>query len=316
VRVLSGLHGYRRRVLVMGDMLELGELSAELHHDLGREAARAGVDAIVLVGTYVRPPRRARSRAGSARSARPLRDHRGGRARRGELVREGDVVLVKGSRGMALERVVGARCASASDRGQSLGLRALHPAARAGGLRVFGYISFRMAMAALTAFALALWWGKHVIAGWRKRDPRGRSKAPHEELVKLGADRPARARRRRWAAASSSRRCSRRCSCGRASTTCRSCSRCCSIAGCARSASSTTSRSWTIPGCKGLSSRAKMAGLSAVTLAALLVLCWYARATGRASLLDLYAPFSRARAPARRLGRCSAWGSSCCSSGS
>ena len=30
-------------------------------------------------------------------------------------------------------------------------------------LRLFGYISFRMAMAALTAFALALWWGKHVI---------------------------------------------------------------------------------------------------------------------------------------------------------
>jgi phospho-N-acetylmuramoyl-pentapeptide-transferase len=46
-----------------------------------------------------------------------------------------------------------------------------------------------------------------------------------------------------------------------------------------------------IPGCKGLSSRAKMIGLSSVTLSVLLVLCWYAKTTGRASLLDLYAPF-------------------------
>ena len=31
-------------------------------------------------------------------------------------------------------------------------------------LRLLGYISFRIAMAAFTAFALSLWWGKHVIA--------------------------------------------------------------------------------------------------------------------------------------------------------
>ena len=36
------------------------------------------------------------------------------------------------------------------------------------GLRLFGYISVRVAMAALTAFAFALWWGAPVIA-WLKR---------------------------------------------------------------------------------------------------------------------------------------------------
>jgi len=109
VRVLSGLHGYRRRVLVLGDMLELGELSAELHHELGREAARSGVDAILLVGTYVKAAAAGALEGGLGSSALvhfPTTDE----AARGaaDLVREGDVVLVKGSRGMLLERVVGA----------------------------------------------------------------------------------------------------------------------------------------------------------------------------------------------------------------
>lgn len=109
VRVLSGLHGYRRRVLVLGDMLELGELSAELHHEIGREAARAGVDALVLVGTYARAAASGALEGGLAASALAHYDTTEEAARGAqEFVRDGDVVLVKGSRGMALERVVGA----------------------------------------------------------------------------------------------------------------------------------------------------------------------------------------------------------------
>ncbi len=107
VRVLAGLHGFQRRVLVMGDMLELGELSAELHHEVGREAARAGVDAIVLVGTYVKAAASGALEGGLGADA-VTHFATTEEAARGvaELVREGDVVLVKGSRGMALERVV------------------------------------------------------------------------------------------------------------------------------------------------------------------------------------------------------------------
>lgn len=109
VRVLAGLHGFRRRVLVLGDMLELGGLSAELHHELGREAARAGVDALLLAGTWVKA-----TAAGALEGGLPADAiaHFAGtdEAVQGALerVREGDVVLVKGSRGMALEQVVDA----------------------------------------------------------------------------------------------------------------------------------------------------------------------------------------------------------------
>jgi UDP-N-acetylmuramoyl-tripeptide--D-alanyl-D-alanine ligase len=107
VRVLAGMHGYRRRVLVMGDMLELGASSADLHRELGREAACAGVDSILLVGTEVAAAESGALEGGMAAESL-VRFASAEEAARGatELVRPGDVVLVKGSRGMALERVV------------------------------------------------------------------------------------------------------------------------------------------------------------------------------------------------------------------
>lgn len=47
----------------------------------------------------------------------------------------------------------------------------------------------------------------------------------------------------------------------------------------------------TIPGCKGLSAASKMVGLSVVCLSALAALVFYAHSTGRSTLLSLYPPF-------------------------
>src|SRR5947208_13136677 len=49
IRFLARLQGYQRKILVAGEMLELGPEGAELHRHCGREAARAGVDLIVGV---------------------------------------------------------------------------------------------------------------------------------------------------------------------------------------------------------------------------------------------------------------------------
>jgi UDP-N-acetylmuramoyl-tripeptide--D-alanyl-D-alanine ligase len=113
LRVLAGLHGYRRRVLVMGDMLELGELSAELHHAIGHEAAAAGVEALVLVGSFAKAAASGALEGGlGADGLVHFETTADAVAAAGELVRPGDVVLVKGSRGMALERFVEAVRAS------------------------------------------------------------------------------------------------------------------------------------------------------------------------------------------------------------
>lgn len=107
VRVLAGLHGHGRRVLVLGDMLELGDLAAELHHEIGRLAAEAGIDQLWLVGDLTRataagaleagmPPERVLHwpELADALPAVP------------GLLRDGDVALVKASRGSGLDRLV------------------------------------------------------------------------------------------------------------------------------------------------------------------------------------------------------------------
>ncbi len=97
-----------RRVAVLGEMLELGPDSASLHARVGRAAARAGVALLVTVGGA---PAFALGRGAiDAGLAADAVRHADGSDEAAEivagLVRPGDLVLVKGSRGVRLERVV------------------------------------------------------------------------------------------------------------------------------------------------------------------------------------------------------------------
>lgn len=106
-RVLAGFHGHARRVLVLGDMAELGESAAELHHALGRDLARFGIDLAVLVGELSLATA-AGAREGGLGSEQVIHFASVEQAleRVPELLREGDAVLVKGSRVVGLERLV------------------------------------------------------------------------------------------------------------------------------------------------------------------------------------------------------------------
>ena len=106
LEVLCGLPGPERRVLVFGDMLELGERSPELHHAVGREAAELGVDCLLTIGELTRA-----TAAGALETGADIAvEHLGGideaLERVGGFVRAGDCVLVKGSNAMGLRRVV------------------------------------------------------------------------------------------------------------------------------------------------------------------------------------------------------------------
>jgi UDP-N-acetylmuramoyl-tripeptide--D-alanyl-D-alanine ligase len=106
--VLGAETGAGRRVAVLGEMLELGAESAALHARVGRAAARAGVAVLVTVGG---DPARALGRgAQDAGLAADAVRHAATSDEAADvvagLVRPGDLVLVKGSRGVRLERVV------------------------------------------------------------------------------------------------------------------------------------------------------------------------------------------------------------------
>jgi len=95
-----------RRVLIMGDMLELGLESATFHRASGELVARSGVALLVGVGPMSRHAIEAARRAGV--EAHGADDAAAAARFIPSLVRPGDLVVVKGSRGMKLERVVDA----------------------------------------------------------------------------------------------------------------------------------------------------------------------------------------------------------------
>jgi UDP-N-acetylmuramoyl-tripeptide--D-alanyl-D-alanine ligase len=107
--LLAGLPG--RRVAVLGEMLELGEAAAAGHIEVGRAAAGI-VDLLVVVGADGSSPATAiadaAAEAGLA-SSRIVRaaDRTAASAACLERLRPGDTVLVKASRGVELERLVG-----------------------------------------------------------------------------------------------------------------------------------------------------------------------------------------------------------------
>ena len=100
-----------RRVAVLGDMLELGEAAERLHRELAEPLAEARVDRVFLIG-----------RAMAALDEALPEGNRGGWWQSPDeaipallrFLEPGDVVTVKGSRGVGISRIVERLCAEAS----------------------------------------------------------------------------------------------------------------------------------------------------------------------------------------------------------
>jgi UDP-N-acetylmuramoyl-tripeptide--D-alanyl-D-alanine ligase len=90
-----------RRVAVLGDMLELGPASAALHREIGEHASAQGVELLLGVG-----PLAAEIVGAFAGDAHLASDAQAAARLLPELLQARDTVLVKGSRGVGLERVV------------------------------------------------------------------------------------------------------------------------------------------------------------------------------------------------------------------
>jgi UDP-N-acetylmuramoyl-tripeptide--D-alanyl-D-alanine ligase len=96
----------KRRILVAGEMLELGPEGAALHRECGQAAAKAGVDVVIGVRGLAAEIVAAVKDAGSAAEFVETPELAGAWLR--ENLREGDVALLKASRGVRLERALAA----------------------------------------------------------------------------------------------------------------------------------------------------------------------------------------------------------------
>jgi UDP-N-acetylmuramoyl-tripeptide--D-alanyl-D-alanine ligase len=95
-----------RRIAVIGDMLELGTLSADAHEEVGREAARSA-DVLVGVGELARTSVAAAKRAGLG-DGHVVADGAEALVLLKRIQRPDDTILVKGSHSLALDRLADA----------------------------------------------------------------------------------------------------------------------------------------------------------------------------------------------------------------
>ncbi|MGH9503910.1 MAG: UDP-N-acetylmuramoyl-tripeptide--D-alanyl-D-alanine ligase [Terriglobales bacterium] len=94
----------KRRIVVAGEMLELGPSGEDLHRRSGRHMAEKGIDILVGVRGLARPMVEAAGRAGVKAEFVATPEEAGEWLAR--EVRDGDVVLLKASRGVKLERAL------------------------------------------------------------------------------------------------------------------------------------------------------------------------------------------------------------------
>jgi UDP-N-acetylmuramoyl-tripeptide--D-alanyl-D-alanine ligase len=93
-----------RRILIAGEMLELGEHGPVLHYSAGKAAAEAGID--FVVGVRGKAEHLAAAACTSGVASLFLPDAEAAGSWLAGNLRAGDVVLVKGSRGVHLERAI------------------------------------------------------------------------------------------------------------------------------------------------------------------------------------------------------------------
>jgi UDP-N-acetylmuramoyl-tripeptide--D-alanyl-D-alanine ligase len=97
-----------RRVAVLGEMLELGARSTALHEEVGRAAARAKVDVLLAVGggPAAALARAAVSAGMPAETVHYFETSDDAADAAAKVAKAGDLLLVKGSRGVRTDRVV------------------------------------------------------------------------------------------------------------------------------------------------------------------------------------------------------------------
>ena len=97
----------RRKIAVFGDMLELGSYTEDGHRLVGKKVFEAGVDELIAVGERARDIGRGAQEVGMKEESIfyfPNSDEAKTFVK--ERIKEGDLILVKGSQGARMEKIV------------------------------------------------------------------------------------------------------------------------------------------------------------------------------------------------------------------
>lgn len=103
--VLVELDPQRRTIAVLGDMLELGPKEAQFHQEIGRYAAKKHVGHLIACGAFGAIMQKGARNVRRSMDVTVVKDALEAGEFLKTLVRRGDIVLIKASRGAKLERV-------------------------------------------------------------------------------------------------------------------------------------------------------------------------------------------------------------------
>ncbi|NQT95137.1 MAG: UDP-N-acetylmuramoyl-tripeptide--D-alanyl-D-alanine ligase [Candidatus Omnitrophica bacterium] len=107
LRALRNFPVEAKRVLVCADMLELGRFSDKMHYDSGRLAAKTDIDYLMTFGERATNIAEGAIKGGMDKNrVNSFQDKHKLESSLRNIIKKGDVVLIKGSRGMKMEEIV------------------------------------------------------------------------------------------------------------------------------------------------------------------------------------------------------------------
>jgi len=106
LKILSEMKGTGRAIAVLGDMLELGDFSVEAHQHIGQRVKELSIDFLLALGEEAPVLIESAIRHGlDSEKARIAESHTEVISILKKMVREGDWILIKGSRRMGMEKI-------------------------------------------------------------------------------------------------------------------------------------------------------------------------------------------------------------------
>jgi UDP-N-acetylmuramoyl-tripeptide--D-alanyl-D-alanine ligase len=107
LETLAEAKGNGRAIAVLGDMLELGSFTKEAHEQIGEKVRELSIDFLVALGEEASTVVQSAIRHGfPMERTRIVENHSEAIPLLGEMMKDGDWILVKGSRRMAMEKIV------------------------------------------------------------------------------------------------------------------------------------------------------------------------------------------------------------------
>ncbi len=104
LEVLDKIKG-ERKIVVLGDMRELGKYGYEAHFEIGKEAAKIS-DVLFFVGNYANIYESGVKESGLKREIYCFENSDKAKFKIQEALKEGDIVLIKGSRAIKMEKII------------------------------------------------------------------------------------------------------------------------------------------------------------------------------------------------------------------